>query len=279
MFSSPAIVLYASLSMMTQTTGKSASIAVATTDGFALKPPSPTSDTAARSGSRHLDAEHGRGPEAHRREAARSDERAGNRDWELLRDTVLVPADVGDEEAVFGECAAQVAEDALRAHRKLIRLPLVVVVRRKLPAASLDVFAERAAMIVLAATRRTREHAQRGFGIGNDAELRGIVPADFRRIDVDVHEAGRRDCKRESRIPRARVGFRQPCSDRQDQISPPARIVRDRQTPEARLAEQQRVGSCRQPLPINVWATGTSRASASAVSSAVARDDSTPPPA
>ena len=35
----------------------------------------------------------------------------------------------------------------------------------------------------------------------------------------------------------------------------------------------------RQPLPISVWATGTSSASASAASSAVARADSTPPPA
>ena len=37
--------------------------------------------------------------------------------------------------------------------------------------------------------------------------------------------------------------------------------------------------SCRQPLPISVCATGTSSASASAASSAVARADSTPPPA
>ena len=37
--------------------------------------------------------------------------------------------------------------------------------------------------------------------------------------------------------------------------------------------------SCRQPLPISVCATGTSSASASAVRSAVARADSTPPPA
>src|SRR3954462_2107930 len=35
----------------------------------------------------------------------------------------------------------------------------------------------------------------------------------------------------------------------------------------------------KQPLPISVWATGISSASASGASSAGARDDSTPPPA
>ena len=48
--------------MTTQTTGRSASIAVATTDGFALKPPSPTSDTAARFGNAILTPSTAAGP-------------------------------------------------------------------------------------------------------------------------------------------------------------------------------------------------------------------------
>ena len=70
---------------------------------------------------RHLHAQHRRRTEAHRRQAARRDERAGHGDRKLLRHAVLVPADVGDQEPVLGQRAPQVAQDALGPHRELAR--------------------------------------------------------------------------------------------------------------------------------------------------------------
>ena len=92
-------------------------MAVATTDGLLPNAPSPIErdDRAIRL--RQLDAERRRRSEPHRRQPARRDERAWHGDRELLADAVLVPADVGDDVAVLGHRLAQLAEDALRAHR------------------------------------------------------------------------------------------------------------------------------------------------------------------
>ena len=56
------------------------------------------------------------------------DERPGNRDRELLADAVLVPAHVGDDEAVLRHRLAQLAEDPLRAEGILVGLPLLAPV-------------------------------------------------------------------------------------------------------------------------------------------------------
>ena len=123
---------------------------------------------------------------------------------------------------------------------------------------------------------------QRQLGIGHRAELGRIVPSDFGRIDIDMHQPGRRNLEREAGIPGAGVRFRQPCPDRQDQIRIPAQLVGNRHSPESGLAGQQRMVCVRQPLPIRVCDTGTSRASANSASSAGApatSGDITPPPA
>ena len=62
------------------------------------------------------------------------------------------------------------------------------------------------------------------------------------------NQARRRDREREAWIPRARVGFREPCADRQDEIGGTAFLVRDRSAPEARHAEQERVILARNAL-------------------------------
>src|SRR5262249_58000448 len=93
----------------------------------------------------------GRRAEAHRRQAARSDERSGNAEWILLADAVLVPADVGDDEGIVGQRFFQLGENALRAHRVLIRRPLMGPVLRERPPGARDLVAQRTAAARLSA--------------------------------------------------------------------------------------------------------------------------------
>ena len=88
-----------------------------------------------------LDPEHRRRAEAHRRQAARRDEGARHRDRELLRDAVLVPADVGDDEAVLGQRLAQLAEDALGPEGELVGGPLMRPFLRERPAPAANLVA------------------------------------------------------------------------------------------------------------------------------------------
>ena len=86
--------------------------------------------------------------------------------------------------------------------------------------------------------------------------------------------------EREARIPRARVRFGEARADGEDQVGGAALLVGDRRAPEAGHAEQQRMVLAQaRPCPSACARSGSSSASASAASSAVARADSTPPPA
>ena len=102
---------------------------------------------------------------------------------------------------------------------------------------------------MLHAARHLGEHAERGLGVGDDAEVGRIVAADLRRVGVDVDQPRRRNREREPRIPRARVRLRQPRADRDDEIGAAAGVVRDRQAPESGLAEQQRMILVQAALP------------------------------
>ncbi len=202
-------------------------------------------------GMRELDTQHSRGTEAHRRQTAGRDERARHGDRKLLRDAVLVPADVGDDESVGGDGASQIALDPLGPHRELIRRPLMLVVRHEFPAPSRDVLWKLPRLRGLTPARSLGEHGERGLRIGDHAELGRIIPADLRRVRVDVHQARRRNRERErgshelSWLPPDVCRLRG--SDRHGGM-PGSKSV----SAKARLAEQQRVVSCRQPFPISV---------------------------
>ena len=168
---------------------------------------------------RHLDAEHRRRAESHRRQPARRDERAGHGDRKLLADAVLVPADVGDDEAVFGHGLAQLAEDPLGPHRELIRAPLMIPVRRRTPCRPRAISSRRRPRSRWLLPRAAvGERAERQLRVGDDAELGRVVAADLRRVGVDVDQPRRRNREREARIPRARVRFGEPRADGDDQI-------------------------------------------------------------
>ena len=132
-----------------------------------------------------------------------------------------------------------------------------------------------------AARERLGERGQRELGVAQHAE-RPVVPADLRRVDVDVHGAARRighGPVRRRHV--AGLGAHQ-----QHHVRLADRVVGD--APAAELAA--RVGahdaappadalSSIAPLPSGVVATGASRSSATRSSSSHAPDESTPPPA
>src|SRR4030095_10233413 len=111
----------------------------------------------------------------------------------LLRNAVLVPADVGHKKTVFRKRPPEVAENAFWPHRKLRRLPLVLELRLELLPATRDVLAHRSACNRLDAARGTDEHTERGLRVGHDAEFRRIVAPDLGRIGVGVDEEHTRD--------------------------------------------------------------------------------------
>src|SRR5262249_35808105 len=78
---------------------------------------------------RHFYPEYGSGTEPHRRQTAWGDECSRNGDRKLLSDAVLVPTDICDDKAVRGNGLPNFAQYALRAHGKLIRVPLVSPIR------------------------------------------------------------------------------------------------------------------------------------------------------
>ena len=77
--------------------------------------------------------------------------------------------------------------------------------------------------------------------IGDRAERRLIVASDFSRVDVDMDQFGRRHLECEAWIPGTGVRFRQPRSDRNDQVRIPAEFIRNGNAPESGLAGQPRM--------------------------------------
>jgi hypothetical protein len=150
--------------------------------------------------------------------------------------------------AVLGQRAPEVAQDALGPHRELIRFPLMVVVRRELPASTGDVVTQRSAGVGVHVARRFYQHAKRGLRVRHHAKFGRIVAPDLGGIGIDMDQARGRNRKRESRIPRARVRLRQPRAHGQNQIGVAARVVRHRQAPESCLAQQQRMPLVQTPF-------------------------------
>ena len=243
MFVRPAIVPNAALSITSQTTPSPASIAVATTDGLLPNAPSPISATTARSGCASLTPSAAAGPNPIVARPLGVMNVPGHGDRELLADAVLVPADVGDDEAVFGHRLAQLAEDALGTHRVLARAVLVGPVGGEgaAPVARSPARSAAAVAVLHALRRGGASAAQRQLRVGDDAELGREVAADLGDVGVDVDQARRRDVEREARIPRARVRLGEPGADGEDDVGGAALLVGDRRAPEAGHAEQQRV--------------------------------------
>ena len=111
----------AELSITTQTTGRFASIAVATTEGLLPNAPSPINATAARFGCAIFTPSTAEGPKPIVANPLGVMKVPGTVIGKLLADAVLVPADVGDDEAVFGNRGPQLGENPFRPHGKLIR--------------------------------------------------------------------------------------------------------------------------------------------------------------
>ena len=200
-------------------------------------------------GLRHLHAQHRRRPEAHRRQPARRDERARHGDRELLADAVLVPADVGDDEARprARPCAARsgCARAAAGTDPSSTARPSSSA---NSLAAARDLVAQRGRdRAWRLPARRLDERRKRELRVGDDAELGLVVAADLREVGVDVDQARRRNREREARIPRARVRFGEPRADGEDEIGGAALLVGDRRAPEARsgraAADGRRAGS------------------------------------
>ena len=160
------------LSITSQTTGRSASIAVATTDGLALKPPSPTSDTAARSGCAIFTPSTAAGPNPIVARPLGVMNVPGTVIGNCWRDAVLVPADVGDDEAVFGHalCAArsECAPDASETDSSSTDDPS----SRRTPGGRAAMSSRRRPRSrCFTPARRGRERAERQLRVGDDAEL------------------------------------------------------------------------------------------------------------
>src|SRR5689334_17045177 len=102
---------------------------------------------------RNFHTERGGRTEAHLRETAWCDECAGDIDWKLLTNTVLVPAHIRDDECVGRSRATQLGENAFGAERELRRGPLICPVAGKLSTAARDLFLQRTAIRVPLAAR------------------------------------------------------------------------------------------------------------------------------
>src|SRR5439155_9280613 len=114
---------------------------------------------------------------------------------------VLVPAHVGDDEAILGNGLTELGKDSFGAHRVLVRAPLMIPVRCEGLAAAGDLFPETTAIAVDRALRRRRERAERQFRVRDDTELSRIVAADLRLVGVNVNQARWRNREGEARIP------------------------------------------------------------------------------
>src|SRR5690606_32932487 len=89
--------------------------------------------------------------------------------------------------------------------------------------------------------RHTVQPLKRGFQVGDYAHVHRVVPADFRRIDVDVDETGRRDVEGVVSVPGAAVGFLEARAEREYPVCFETGVVDELRAPESRHAEDQGV--------------------------------------
>ena len=227
------------LSITSQTTGSSASIAVAITDGFVLNPPSPISATAARSGCAILTPMTADGPKP----IVASPLGVMNVPGTVIGNCwptpfLFQPTSVTMKPS-SGTALPQFRKNPFRPQRKLVRVPLVIPVRGECLAASGDLVSEASAIAMRRPTGGGGQGRQRELRVGDDAQLGRVVPADLRLVRVDVNQTRRRNRERETRIPRARIGLGEARPNRDDQIGGAAFVVRNRRAPEPGLSKEQ----------------------------------------
>src|SRR5204863_537073 len=77
------------------------------------------------------------------------------------------------------------------------------------------------------------ERRERLLQIGDGADLHRVVAADLGRVDVDVHEARRREIERVLGLPGAAVGFGEARAEAENPVGRAALLVDEPGSPEA----------------------------------------------
>ena len=134
--------------------------------------------------------------------------RTGHR--KLLGQTVLVPADVGDDDGVLGQDGPHLSEDAAGMDRRIVEagnrfqsLPPGVLLRHQIRGSR----HLGQGPFLLARGDRLQQILEGRFGIGDDAHFGGIVLTDFRRINIDMDQPGGRNGEGIFWHPRGTVGL------------------------------------------------------------------------
>src|SRR5262249_29158908 len=150
--------------------------------------------------------------EAHRRGAARGDEPPGLRQWVALRDTVLVPPDIGDQDGVRWQRGPHIGEDPLGPKRELIATAPVSTRVKQGCTRRMDSLPQLRPRHTLGPMphNRAEYRPDRERGVGYHAYLDRVVATDLGRIDVDLDQASRWEPPGVVGMPRARIGFGEP---------------------------------------------------------------------
>lgn len=168
---------------------------------------------------------------------------AGNGDVELLRDAVLVPAHVGENDRVLRNGLLDVLQDALRRHGEAAVVGNVHVGSLEIRLGLGDLLAQTGALDALGADASGlfQKLRQRDLQVGDGADLHRIVAADLGGINVDLKEGGLGRIESHALIPAGAVRLGETRAETEDHISVECEVMRVLKTPEAGLADHQRM--------------------------------------
>ena len=219
----------AKLFQITHTTGMSYSTAVHSTCGTMVKQPSPAIATHRPVGRGELGAERAGGAEAHAGEAPGVEHRLRTARLPELHVPVVIDADVAAEDRVVRQHRLAVRDHPLGPDRRGVDLEIRPGEGFPFALPALDLGMpglQRTSARGLRSFQLGQKLAQEGARVGENADVRRIVAAKLRRIDIDMDELGVREIPRIARHPGRGRAVVEARADRDHQVGMAAGLVR-----------------------------------------------------
>ena len=168
---------------------------------------------------------------------------ARDSDVEFLSDTVLVPADIGEDVCIFRNDFLDILQDALRGHREAAVVGDRFVGLLEVRLCLCDRCAELRIGLALRADllHFFKDLLQSDLQISNCADLYRIVAADLGRLNIDLDELGVCRSEGNALVPGGAVSLCKTGAQAEDHVRVVGQGVSELKAPETGLSDKKRM--------------------------------------